>query len=199
MIIYGWKAKQLAKEPITEKCPHCGSQNTIDMFVIQKYAHIFWIPSFPLQKTGVSQCNHCNQTLELSKMPTYLQAAFHRARATAKTPLWMFTGLAAIVVLIGMAVIDSNKDKEKNAQFVLTPKTGDIYEVKTPNSHYTLMKVIEVQKDSVYVRYNNYESTKATGIYKLKDKAYSEEVYALKKTELKNMFDKGDIFDIERN
>lgn len=199
MIIYGTKSKQLAKEPITEKCPHCGSQNTVDMYVVQKYVHIFWIPTFPFQKTGISECGHCKQVLELSKMPTYLQAAFHRIKANSKTPVWTFTGLAAITLFIVLAVIDGKKDKENNAKFVLAPKTGDVYQVKTPESHYTLMKIIEVQKDSVYVRYNNFETDKATAIYKLKSKAYSEDIYALKKTALKEMFDKGDIYDIDRN
>lgn len=199
MIIYGTKGKQLAKEPITEKCPNCESQNTLDMYVVEKYAHIFWIPFVPFQKTGVTQCSNCNQVLELRKMPPYLQAAFHRIRATAKTPLWMFTGLAAVILLIVVVTINGQKNRADNAKFVLAPKTGDLYQVLTPEHTYTLLKIVDVQKDSVYVRYNNYETDKASGIYQLKDKAYSEEVIALKKNTLKVMFDKGDIYDIERH
>lgn len=199
MIIYGAKSKVLAKEPVTQKCPNCESQHTLNMYVVQRYAHVFWIPLFPFEKTGISECSNCKQVLELRKMPPALVSAFPPIKANAKTPIWMFVGLALIGVLIISATITGQKEKADNAKFVLAPKTGDIYEVKTPDNKYTLMKIIEVQKDSVYVKYNNYETDNTTGINQLKDKAYSEEVYALKKSALKNMFDKGDIYGIERN
>jgi predicted RNA-binding Zn-ribbon protein involved in translation (DUF1610 family) len=199
MIIYGTRSKQLAKEHVTDKCPNCGAQNSIDMYVFQKYGHIFWIPFVPMEKTGVSECTQCKQVLQILQMPANLISAFVNVKAKTKTPLWTFAGLAALGILIIIVVFEIKKDKELNAKLVLTPQAGDIYEVKTKEDNYTLMKIIRVQGDSVYVNFNNYETDKASGIYQLKEKEYSEDVSGLSKMDLREMFKDGNIYDIERN
>jgi hypothetical protein len=199
MIIYGTKGKQLAKEHVTDKCPNCGAQNSINMYVFQKYGHIFWIPFIPMEKTGVSECTQCKQVLKILQMPAYLRTTFVNVKAKTKTPIWTFAGLAAVGILIILVVLQGIKDKELNAKLVLTPHAGDIYEVKTKEHNYTLMKINKVKGDSVYVNLNNYETDKASGIYKLKEKGYSEEVLGLSKMDLQEMFKEGNIYDIERN
>lgn len=201
MIIYGSKSKELAKEILTDKCSNCGTQNCIDMHVFQKYAHVFWIPFFPMGKTGVCQCDHCKQVLKLKEMPSSLKASYDNLKAQTKTPIWMFSGLALVAVLITIGVISDKKKDEKNAQLILTPQSGDIFEIKTKDNQYTLYKIDQVQGDTVFVRVNNYETNKATGIDDLKkkgDNVYSEEVFGLSKSELKVMLDKGEIIDVDR-
>jgi len=91
MIIYGIRNKELIKEHITDKYPNCGTQNSIDMHVFQKYAHVFWTPFFPLGKTGVSQCDHCKQVLKLKEMPSSLTNVYENLKSQTKTPIWTFT------------------------------------------------------------------------------------------------------------
>jgi len=201
MLIYGTRSKQLAKEILIEKCQNCGKQNNIEMHVFQKYAHVFWIPFFPMGKTGVSQCDHCKQVLKLKEMPPSVKASYDNLKAQTKAPVWMFSGLALLAVLITIVVISDRKNDEKNAKLVLAPQKGDIFEIKTKDDQYTLYKVDQVNGDSVFVRVNNYETNKATGLAELKrkgDNDYTEEVLPLAKTELKEMLDKGEIIDIER-
>jgi hypothetical protein len=201
MIVYGTKNKELAKEIITDKCPNCGTQNSIDMHVFQKYAHVFWIPFFPTGKTGVSQCDHCKQVLKLKEMPASLKDDYENIKARFKTPLWMFSGLALVAALVAIGIISEKQKGEKNAKFIHAPVAGDIFEIKTKESQYTLYKVDEVNGDSVFVRINNYETNKATGINDLKkkgDSVYSEEAYGFSKNELKQMLEKGEIMDIDR-
>jgi hypothetical protein len=198
MIIYGSRAKQVGHEHLTDKCPNCESQNTLDLFVFQRYAHVFWIPFVPIGKTGVSQCGNCKQVLKLNQMPAYLKAAYQRAQAQTKTPIWMFLGLAAVVVLIGVAVLDGKKKDAKNAQLILSPQAGDVMEYKTKTGSYTLLKVESVTADSVFMRENNYETDKESGIYQLKSKEYALEVESISKKDLKALFDKGNILDIDR-
>jgi hypothetical protein len=198
MIIYGSKNKELAKEILTDKCQNCGTQNSVDMHVFQKYAHVFWIPFFPLGKTGVSQCDHCKQVLKLKEMPSTLTTSYENLRAQTKTPIWTFSGIALVVVLITIGIISDKKNDEKNAKLILTPRSGDIFEIKTKDNQYTLYKVDEVQGDSVFVQVNNFETNKITGLDDLKTKAYSEDVFGISKTELKQMLDKGEIVDIDR-
>jgi hypothetical protein len=70
------------------------------MHVFQRYAHIFWIPFFPIGKTGASQCGHCKQVLKEKEMPSSLKMAFDDVKSRTKTPYWTFAGVAIIVVLI---------------------------------------------------------------------------------------------------
>lgn len=98
MIIYGSKAKEVASETVSDKCQNCGAQDKIELHVFQKYAHIFWIPLFPTGKTGVSQCHHCKQVLKLKEMPASLRTSYNTIRAKGKTPAWMFSGLAIIIL-----------------------------------------------------------------------------------------------------
>jgi hypothetical protein len=201
MVIYGTRNKELAKEILLEKCPHCGKQNSIDLHVFQKYAHVFWIPCFPIGKTGVSQCDHCKQVLQLKEMPPSIKASYDHLKAQTKAPIWMFSGLVVIAVLIALVVISDKKKDEKNAKLILAPQPGDIFEIKTKDNQYTLYKVAQVTGDSVFVRVNNFETNKATGLNGMKrkgDKEYSEDVLPLSKADLKEMLDDGEIIDIDR-
>lgn len=201
MIIYGSKSKELAKELLTDKCPNCGTQNSIEIHVFQKYAHVFWIPFFPVGKTGVSQCDHCKQILKLKEMPSSLILSYENLKAQTKTPVWMFAGLALVAVLITIGVIAGKNKDEKNAKLILTPQSGDIFEIKTNDNQYTLYKIDQVEGDSVFIRTNNFETNKSSGINDLKrkgDSAYSKEVYGFSKAALNQMLDKGEIMDIDR-
>ncbi|MGG9971558.1 zinc-ribbon domain-containing protein [Ferruginibacter sp. SUN002] len=198
MIVYGSKSKELLKEHIIDKCPHCGTQNSIDMYVLQKYAHVFWIPFFPMGKTGVSQCDHCKQMLKLKEMPPHLVTTYENLKAQTQTPKWMFSGLALVAFLITVGIISEKEKDEKNNKLILAPKKGDIFEVKIKALEYTLYKVHEVQKDSVFVQVNNYQINKVSKLDQLREKSYSEDIYGFSKTELKKMLDNDEILNIIR-
>ena len=202
MIIYGSRNIQLAKETITDKCPNCGTQNSVELNVFQKYAHVFWIPFFPMGKTAVSQCNHCRQILKNKEMPEAFKSNYEVLKAQNKTPLWTFAGLAILVTLISWGVINDKQNDEKNAKLILAPKSGDVFEIKTPENQYTLYKVDRVNGDTAFVRLHQYESNKISGLTDLKQKgdaAYTEETMPYSLSELKEMLNKGEIRDIERN
>jgi hypothetical protein len=197
-IRYGTKAKQLAKEPISGKCPHCSSQNSIDMYVFQKYGHLYWIPFAPMTKTGVSECTHCKQKLELFQMPDQLKAKYEDIKARTKTPLWTFSGLLLLGVVIVLSILAAINDNHKNNQLILQPQAGDIYEMATENSQYTLLKVARVQGDSVYVHINEYETNKQSRLYQLKEKPFSAEEISFTKQTLRLMLKEGKILDVDR-
>ncbi|MEP7239017.1 MAG: zinc-ribbon domain-containing protein [Ferruginibacter sp.] len=201
MIIYGWKSKQLAKETVFEKCPNCSSQSSIELYVFQKYAHVFWIPFFPIGKTAVSQCDHCNQVLKLKEMPLSLKTAYENIRSKYKTPIWMFTGLALVALLITAGVVNSQIRDERNSKFILSPQRGDIFEIKTPEDHFTLYKIQSVDSNIVFISASLYETNKRTGLDELKskgDSAYTDDVFPVTKIALKKMLEKGEILDIDR-
>ncbi|MDB5279935.1 MAG: zinc-ribbon protein [Ferruginibacter sp.] len=201
MIVYGTKSTQLLKETLIERCPNCSTPNSIEMHIFQKYAHIFWIPFFPIGKTAISQCGHCKQVLKLKEMPVSLKTDYENLKLQTKTPVWTFAGAALLAIAITAGVISDRKNDEKNATLILLPKAGDIFEVKTKASQYTLYKVSAIEGDSAIVRINNFETNKISGLADLKSKgdtAYAEDEFAYSKKELKAMLDKGEIIDIDR-
>ncbi len=201
MIVYGTRSKLLAKELVTDKCPHCGTQNSTEIHVYQKWAHVFWIPFFPLGKVSASECAHCKQVLKEKEMTSSMQSILQDVKSRSKTPVWTFSGLALLAVLITWAVINDKKTDEKIAKLILAPQAGDIFEIKTPESQYTLYKVAGIQGDSVMIQQNNMETNKPSGLRKIKeqgDAGYSEELISVSKAELKSWFDKGEIIDVER-
>lgn len=100
MIIYGWRSTKLATKPVAESCPNCKQTNALHMHVFQKYAHVFWIPFFPLNKYGASQCGNCQQVLKSKQMPEDVKLAYENVKSQTKLPYWTFAGLAIIVFFI---------------------------------------------------------------------------------------------------
>lgn len=200
MIIYGSKATQLARETQFEKCKNCGATNSVDVYVIQKYAHVFWIPFVPIGKTGVSQCSHCKQTLRLKEMPESLRSTYDVLKRQTKAPAWTFIGIGVLALLIIWGVVSIQQDNARNKKLVQEPRSGDIYEVKS-GDNYTLYKVDEVRGDTVTLLLSMFETNKTSGLHDIKKKgngAWSPETEAVSKAELKQMFSDGKIIDVER-
>ena len=202
MVIYGSKATKLATESIAEKCSNCETQNSIQMSVFQKYAHVFWIPFFPIEKTGVTQCSHCKRVLQKNEFPENLSKKYDAIKSRAKTPFWTFSGLAIVAILVIINIMDDRQSSARNAQIILSPQKGDIYEVKRNYEQYTLYKVEKVTGDTVFLLANRYETNKITGLTDLKnkgDEAYNGNALPILRKDLKTMLDKGEIVGIDRN
>jgi hypothetical protein len=198
MIIYGSRSTELVKRNLKEKCANCETPNSIQLQVYQKYAHIFWVPLFPMNKLGISQCTHCRQTLSKEQFPHSLEREYKNVVAETRAPLWTFVGLALIAVFIGMGMVNSQVTDKLNAERIAAPQNGDLYEIKTEGNQYTLYKVEQMDGDSVFVRYNNYETNKRSGLFELDEKGYSELMYGYSKNELNEMLQKGEILEIKR-
>jgi len=201
MIIYGSRTTHLLTEQTQEPCANCKTANSIIVSIFQKYAHVFWIPFFPIGKTGVSQCSHCKQTFTLKQMPPILNNAYYRIAAKTKTPVWTFAGIFLIVVLgIGVSIHNHFRIEEEK-EYIASPKAGDIYDVQTGVGRYTIYKVEKVAGDSVYFRPNKYEIDKMTGVSKLmkeKSNEYSDELLVTTKAKIKELYDKRNIYGVHR-
>ena len=199
MIIYGSRSKQLAKEILIEKCPHCGTQNSIDMHVFQKYAHVFWIPLFPLGKQGVSQCDHCKQVLKSSQMPSSLLTSYENLKATTRTPFWMWIGLALLGFLFVSIAMDEKEKTDHSKTYIKDLKVNDILQSKVEEG-YTRYKVKGVKGDSVFIVQNKYfVPTSRFDKLSNSDANFYEEGEAVSKKELEEKFNKKEILDVIRN
>ncbi len=200
MIVYGRRATALKTQVLFEPCPNCRTTNSVQITVYQRYAHIFWIPMFPIGKTGVSVCANCRQVLKLADMTPDLHLAYDHIKSSTRIPIWHFSGLALIVVAI-IAVSISEKNKaEKVSKLILNPQKGDIFELKIKDTIYTLYKVLKVEKDTVFFAANKYQTDQETGLDDLQKKPFdTDSVYGVPKTALIEMNRKEEIIDIDRN
>ncbi len=201
MIIYGIRSKQVVRETLIDKCPNCSTPYSVDLNIVQRYFHVFWIPFFPVGKSAASQCNYCKQVLKKNEMPAAFLASYQNLKSNAKTPIWMFSGIALLTILVATLIIGIRNDHERNKKYITNPKPGDVLEIRLNYGHYTLYKIDKVTQDSVYVLISAYESNKISGLRKVKQKgksAYSEELTGLSRNDLKSMLDKDEIIGVER-
>jgi hypothetical protein len=201
MIFYGSKATHLTSDILYDvTCPHCGTKGETQGAVYARYAHIYWIPLFPMSKKATSECKHCLRTyVEGADVPT-LQPAYDELKSRVKTPIWHWAGSALIGFGVIMSMISGNENATKRQQLVGQPQVGDVYHVKMTDGNYTTMKVKAINGDSVSMFLNDMSVNKLSGISKLEDAThyndFSTENYA--KTQLKTMLAKNEIVEIKR-
>ena len=99
--LFGKKSSQLKQgTPKEIICPNCLSKNTTKVAVIGIYKHLFHIPFISGGKYGTSVCTNCSHTFELPKMPMAIKLAYYELKDSTKTPLWFYTGLIGVKVLV---------------------------------------------------------------------------------------------------
>jgi hypothetical protein len=89
------------------ECCYCKQRDTIFLSIVSTYAHLFWIPLFPVGKKKFTVCSHCRQTLADKQMPPEYITAIFQENIAAKTPVWQFAGLIIIGCLITIPFIFS--------------------------------------------------------------------------------------------
>lgn len=198
MIIYGYRSKLMASQFITEACPKCGASQQVQMYVLQRYAHIFWIPLFPIGKTGVAQCDTCKATYKKSQMDTGLKMAYSNMKSQVRPRWWMFSGLIIIALLLLSLTRNSMKNEAKSKQRIEHPSIGDCYKIKTENGNFSLMRVERVEDDTVYVSYCEYESTSPMKLYKLTETAFGEISDSFSKYQIQQQYQSGKISGVVR-
>ncbi len=201
MMISGTNSKIINQQSYKGKCQYCGEENCVEIQVKQNYLHIFWIPFVPTKRVAVSVCLNCKNTLEGKELSEDYNGVFQRIKAESKTPIWMWSGLGLIALLIAFGVYVGNQNKEENLQLVSAPKIGDVYEFKTGNGNYTLAKVNSVKGDSVFLKWSLYETDKITGLSKIEtksDKSFTDASEGFTIKQLSEKMESGELVDIIR-
>ena len=156
MIIYGSKSSHVNSALLGDAtCPHCETTGQMVMSVFSNYAHVFWIPLFPLTKKVVATCNHCKAFYELKDMPPEIKDQCYTYKKAQKKPLWQFLGLAGIAFLIVMGIINSEIESKKTDTFLENPMLNDVYTVKY-EKNYSTMKIVEIADETIFFSENNY-------------------------------------------
>lgn len=202
MVFYGTNTKSLGVFHAERlKCQNCGEDNKIMMQVYTRYAHIYWIPAFPIGKVAVSSCLHCKHSLDNKQFkadPQY-QYAYERIKNKTATPVWSFSGLALIGILICWGIFSSLQSDQEREQFLAQPMAGDVYEVKDESGYFSTMRIESVEGETVYMLLNQYSVNKASAWREIDvHENYETESVEFSKDELETLYQEGKIIDINR-
>ena len=103
MIIYGTKSSILKNGQITNViCPNCETNSIIKYSIFGKYAHVYWIPFFLIERITLTECDSCNKIFELKNLPKTIieKIEKQKERQPIKFPFWMFSGLYLVGAII---------------------------------------------------------------------------------------------------
>ena len=199
MIIYGTRGKVLITEQVIEACPHCKTHNSLYISIVQRWAHVFWIPFFPIGKTGVSQCSNCKQVLKVKEMPAAIRMSYDNIKAQANTPVWAFSGIGVIAVVALAITLMNHQKGQKVTRMIPVLQKEDIIHLRLSDTTFTLAKVSRVKGDTVFLLYNKFVTNRFMEIGELKSKEFETQEERLSVADLKNMDNKGEVIDVERN
>ncbi|MEM7374282.1 MAG: zinc-ribbon domain-containing protein [Bacteroidota bacterium] len=198
--IFGTKVAHL-KNGISkaEVCPACKTEDQMILGLFNDYFHIFWIPVFPMAKSGVLTCRHCNHTSELSEASLMKKDEFGDFGNKTRPPIWQFAGLILVGLFIFSLWMKSFQNHQMDLDYIASPQKTDRYSYKTDEGYFSLLTVKQVSRDSVFVSPHQYETEKKIGLRQLSKKGeYVDWTYGISREDLKKMFEDDKIFDVKR-
>ncbi|MFK8061157.1 MAG: hypothetical protein AB8B78_13845 [Polaribacter sp.] len=201
MIFYGTKGSHIHTEKTNGiKCDNCNEIVPHTISIYGKYGYLYWVPVFPMSKKAFTECTNCKVTLDFKGMNEKLRHASADAKRKAKTPIWYWSGLAIIALLISLIVYNIKEHDKEVVNYIQEPKVGDVIKFKNVDTnYYSTLKISLVTKDSIFVIQNDYETDKTSGVYKIDLKSnYTTDPFGLGKNQIQQMFDDGTFYDIER-
>lgn len=181
-------------------CTNCGTKGLVSITIFRKHFHLFWIPMFPVYKTGSSECGNCKNVLEPKEMPQFLKAEYKKIKSDSGGPYWQFVGLALVAVLALYFDHRGKQDKIDEQKYLSAPAIGDVYMYKASRNTYSTMKVVEVDYDSVFVTPNTVSKFRRSKVYFInKPENYSDSSYGISRKRVEEMYNSEEIFNISRS
>lgn len=207
MIIFGTKVKSIKKGMLKNiLCQYCDKENEMEYDFQQKYFHLYYLPFFPLKKKLSVCCENCYSVFEGKHINQAIQVKLNRVteRYPIKTPVWTFSGIILLTLLVTWAIWQSNRHGVDEANFIKNPKKGDIYFVEHSPKEYTTIystwRVDKVDDQNVYFTYNDTSVTKYTKVFSiLSDYRYTTKKGILSRQKIEELFKKDSIISITRN
>jgi len=157
MIIYGTGSKDLGERFIpNEKCPHCGEYNKIYVHAIARYFDVFWIPIFPFRKKVTAVCHSCEKEITKEQISTSLQDKISLEKSSFKLPIYLFSGLILIGLLILLLEFNSRKHDDFVENKIHNLKKNDVLVFQMSPNVYSFGLVDTIHDGDVYFRNSNY-------------------------------------------
>jgi len=201
MIFYGTNGKHFATQPLPgTACPACHAPEALQVGLVSRYAHVYWVPLFPYEKIAVTECRNCQHSWTEKELPLTLAPAVRSIKKQARAPYWTWAGLALIAAMSLYGYMHSIRDARTDEALLASPRAGDIYTVRSDSSgRYSLLKVRSVGGNIVELVANEYETQDATPVSSLNAPfRYAKEPFTLTFLDLQIMRRKGQLTDVDR-
>jgi hypothetical protein len=201
MIFYGTNGKHYATRPLVgAPCPACRAPEALQVGLVSRYAHVYWVPLFPYEKIAVTQCQNCQHSWTEKELAPDLAPAVRTIKKQTRAPYWTWAGLALIAVLGLYGYLHSIRDARTDEALLASPRAGDIYTVRSDSSHlYSLLKVRSVGGNIVELVANEYETQDTKPLNSLNAPfRYAKEPFTLTFLDLQIMRRKGQLTDVDR-
>ena len=189
MVFYGTRSKNIHNGQLRNvKCPNCENETSMTYSIFGKYAHVYWIPFFPIGKVGVAECNTCKRTYEIKELPENIKTKYEREteKSGVKTPVWFFSGLFIIAGLVVFGYFMSKQTTANELTYLEQPQVGDVYEFNTDTGYYSTMKLESIKGDSLFFFVNEMETNKKSGISDIDKASNYKAIYGYSKVEIKS-------------
>lgn len=200
MIIFGKRKRSLKSEDAYGvTCQNCGEKDCLIFTQNFHYFHIFWIPVFPYRFYGRSYCSNCDQELKERQMPLEVQEAFERFKQGVRRPLWSYSGLFLISLLVFAVLWIDGGIKDRNKEFSENPMVYDVIVIKKGSRMYSPLRIVAVRGDSI-----DYIISDSTSKYSYKAREmdqmgyYKFDTLSMHKRTIKEMAESGQINHIYR-
>ena len=201
MFFFGSKKKVIKSGQISNVvCFNC-KENALMWYTIESsYFHLYWIPMFPYKKRTHVECLDCGTLLASKSFSEPIKNKLQRENELkpANNPIWMFSGLIILCVLIPLAFLQSSKADDTKLSYLNNPKVGDVYYLSLPTK-YTTMKIKAIDKESIHFIKNDTTVHKITKVFFINDdKYYKNQVKTYSKLELTQLLKNDSIYSIDR-
>lgn len=176
-------------------CPNCNQQGGIVYQIQSQHLHFYWIPFVPIRKIRMAYCDYCDAVFKFKRMTEQMQKEckdFDCYENVGRWKLWQFSGLILLIIFSVWLNIQLKYDDENQMERRRNPKIGHLYQTKLNENHYTYLKIVKIDKDSIgFVKHLGY-AKKITGIKELMEiEAYSDTLIMYSKKDIMKKFETG--------
>ncbi|MFK7773947.1 MAG: hypothetical protein AB8F94_17480 [Saprospiraceae bacterium] len=178
-------------------CYQCGAKDQIIINGIVKGITLFFIPLFPYKIRQEVSCTNCNTYLCLDEMDQPLRKKYKKYVLRHVPQFWHFAGILILIGIIIMSFISSFKKSNQITERLTQIEKGRIIEYETNSKTFSILKVVNVQKDSVGILLNKIEADSKSGISNIKYAgSYSSDTINWSKNKLLEMHRSKKVIDV---
>jgi len=195
MVFYGVKSKSIKKGILTKvHCEYCDEESDMEYDFQQKYFHLYFIPFIPLRKKSFVCCENCYTVFDDKHQYRDIEIKLNRVkeRYPIRTPIWTFSGVFILILFISWAFWQSARHDVTEGEYIKNPRKGDVYFIESKPAQYqtvyTTLRIDKVDKDNVYVTYNDTSVSKYTKVFSILNQRYY--------TDKKGMYTRNKILDL---
>lgn len=163
MIIWGYNTTTLGVVELPVKCKSCGS-GSINILHTLRYFTLFWIPVFPYRKYKDFFCSMCDASIENDSFENGANKhIIEGVPSTLKVPIWTFTGLVLIVLMLIYGSYAESVERDLVDEFIKNPQENSTIIFRTneyKDAPYTFARVVNINEDGIVLQYSKYAYSK---------------------------------------